>query len=69
MGQFDHIAKAMLASPLTAEFMEMAASSDFRRLEKSNAKRHHFLPQLLLRRFARPHNAKDCIFQMETISR
>lgn len=36
MGQFDHIAKAMLASPLMAEFMEMAGSNDFSRLEKSN---------------------------------
>jgi hypothetical protein len=69
MGQFDHISSAMFASPLMAVFMEMAESNDFSRLDKSNAKRHHFLPQLLLRRFSRPCNAKHCIFQMETTSR
>jgi len=63
MGQFDHIAKAMSASPLMAVFTEMAESNDFSRLDKSNAKRHHFLPQLLLRRFGRPHDGNDCIFQ------
>lgn len=68
MGQFDHIAKAMLSSPLVAVFKEMAESNDFSRLE-STAKRHHFLPRLLLRRFARPHNGKDCIFQMKTTRR
>jgi Protein of unknown function (DUF4238) len=69
MGQFDHIVDAMLASPLMAAFREMAESNDFSRLEKSNAKRHHFLPQLLLRRFARTHRGMERIFQMETTSR
>jgi Protein of unknown function (DUF4238) len=69
MGEFDHISSAMFASPLMAVFMEMAESNDFSRLDKTNAKRHHFLPQLLLRGFARDHQGKDCIFQMETTSR
>jgi hypothetical protein len=69
MGQFDHIAQAMLASPLMGAFIEMAESNDFSRLESSTAKRHHFLPQLLLRHFATPFRGKDCIFQMEATSR
>ena len=69
MGQFDHIAEAIFASPSVAVFMEMAESNDFGHLDKSAAKRHHFLPRLLLRRLSRPYNGKDCIFQMETTSR
>lgn len=69
MGQFDHIAAALKASPVTAAFMKMVHSNDFSRLDKNTAKRHHFLSQFLLRGFARAHNGKDCVFQMETRTR
>jgi hypothetical protein len=69
MGGFDHIAAALQASPVTAAFMEMVESNDFSRLDKSTAKRHHFLSQFLLRGFADTHNGKDCLFQMETKNR
>ena len=69
MGEFDHIAASMQASPVTAAFMEMVASNDFSRLDKSKAKRHHFVPQLLLRGFAHPYHGKPHLFQMETASR
>ena len=69
MGEFDHIAAALKASPITAAFMEMAESNDFSRLDKSQAKRHHFLSQFMLRGFAHTHNGKDCLFQMEVKSR
>ena len=41
MGEFDHIAAAMQASPVTAAFMEMTESNDFSLLDKNTAKRHH----------------------------
>lgn len=44
-------------------------SGDFSRLERNQAKRHHFLPQFLLRGFAHEHNGKDRLFQMQTASR
>lgn len=69
MGEFDHIAAALKASPLTAAFMEMAASNDFSRLDKNPAKRHHFLPRFLLRGFSHTHKGKYCVFQMEAKSR
>jgi hypothetical protein len=69
VGRFDHIAEAILASPLTAAFIEMAEAGDFSRLEKSEAKRQHFVPQLLLRSFAHEFNGKPYLFQMETRSR
>ncbi|MGA2163217.1 MAG: DUF4238 domain-containing protein [Solirubrobacteraceae bacterium] len=69
MGRFDHVAAAIEDSPVAAEFKEMAISHDFSRLDNNSAKRHHFVPQLLLRRFSHKHNKKDCIFQMETTSR
>ncbi|HZB34825.1 MAG TPA: DUF4238 domain-containing protein [Gaiellaceae bacterium] len=69
MGGFDLIAAALRASPVTAAFMEMVESNDFSRLDKSTAKRHHFLSQFLLRGFADTHNGKDCLFQMETKNR
>jgi hypothetical protein len=69
MGEFDHIAAAIQASPVTTAFMEMAATNDFGRLEKNAAKRHHFVSQFLLRSFAQQHRGKDCLFQMETRSR
>jgi hypothetical protein len=69
MGQFDHIANALRASPLTAAFMEMAETGDFSRLDKNQAKRQHFVPQLLLRGFSHPFNDKPYVFQMETGSR
>jgi Protein of unknown function (DUF4238) len=65
MGQFDPIADALRASPLNAAFMEMAETGDFSRLDKNQAKRHHYVPQLLLRGFSQPHHGKAHIFQME----
>ena len=47
----------------------MATSNDFSRLDRNAAKRHHFLPQFLLRGFAHQRNGKDCLFQIETTSR
>src|SRR4051794_35141695 len=52
VGEFDHIVAALQSSPVTAAFVEMAASNDFSRLEKSDAKRHHFVPQFVLRGFS-----------------
>jgi Protein of unknown function (DUF4238) len=69
MGEFDHIAAAMEASPITAAFKEMGESNDFSRLDKNAAKRHHFLSQFMLREFAHTHDGKDCLFQMEVTSR
>jgi len=69
MGEFDHIVAALDASPVTAAFREMVESNDFSSLDKNTAKRHHFVPQFLLRGFAEAHRGKDCIFQMETRSR
>src|SRR3954469_10717986 len=59
----------MFASPLMAELIEMGEANDFSRLDKNQAKRQHFVPQLLLRRFARGHDGKDSVFQMETGNR
>jgi len=69
VGEFDHIAAALQASPLTAAFMEMVESNDFSRLDKNTAKRHHFLSQFLLRGFGHSHKGKNCLFQMETRTR
>ena len=69
MGQFDHIAAALQASPVTAEFTKMAASGDFTALEANGAKRHHFLPQFQLRGFAETHDGKDRVFQMDAPNR
>jgi Protein of unknown function (DUF4238) len=59
----------MFASPLMADFMEMGRTHDFRRLDKGNVKRQHFVPQLLLRGFSRRHKGTETVFQMETSSR
>lgn len=69
IGEFDHIAAALWASPLVAACVEMATTNDFSRLDRNAAKRHHFLPQFLLRGFAHRHKGKACLFQMETASR
>ncbi len=68
-GDFDDIVAALRASPLTAAFMEMAASNDFSRLDRSTAKRHHFVPQLLLRGFSHDFKGKPHLFQMESKGR
>lgn len=69
MGEFDHIAAALQASPVTAAFMEMVESNDFSRLDKNQAKRHHFLSQFLLRGFAEGEKGKERLFQMDTRTR
>ena len=69
MGEFEHIAAALQASPVTAAFVEMVESNDFSRLEKNTAKRHHFLSQFLLRGFGHSNKGKNCLFQMETRTR
>jgi hypothetical protein len=47
----------------------MGVSGDFSRLDRNQAKRHHFVPHFLLRGFALEHNGNDRLFQMETASR
>ena len=69
MGEFDRIVAAMSESPVIAAFTEMSVSGDVSSLEKNGAKRHHFLPQLLLRRFASEADDRERIFQMETTGR
>ena len=69
VGEFDHIAAALWASPLMTACVEMAVSNDFSRLDRNAAKRHHFLPRFLLRGFSHRHKGKECLFQMETTSR
>jgi hypothetical protein len=44
----DEVAAAFQASPLFRELEEIAESGEFGRFE-SGAKRHHFVPQMLLR--------------------
>ena len=69
MGQFDHIVSALQASPVTQAFREMVESNDFSQLDKSDAKRHHFLSQFLLRGFGQAWDGTETIFQMEVKSR
>lgn len=64
VGQFDDIAGAFQSSPLMCELIEMAESGDFARLE-SQAKRQHFVPQLLLREFSRRQGQKHYLFQLD----
>lgn len=69
MGRFDHVANAMLASPIAQDLARMVESQDYSRLDKNSAKRHHFLPQFMLRGFSHSHRGQDCVFQMEVTSR
>lgn len=69
MGEFDHIVAALQSSPVVRALTEMGVSGDFSRLDGNQAKRHHFLPQFLLRGFAQECGGKDRLFQMETGSR
>jgi Protein of unknown function (DUF4238) len=69
MGQFDHIASALLASPVTAELKRITASGDYSQLDANGAKRHHFLPQFQLRGFAQTLRGKYCVFQMDATGR
>lgn len=69
VGEFDHIAAAMEASPLMAELKAMGLSGDFSKLERNAAKRHHYVPQFVLRGFADPADGGRRIFQMPTGSR
>lgn len=69
MGEFDRIVAAMSESPVIAAFTEMSVSGDFSHLEKNPAKRHHFLPQLLLRRLAFVGEDREGIFQMKATGR
>jgi hypothetical protein len=69
MGEFDHIAEAMRESPVVSAFTEMSLAGDFSALEKNQAKRQHFLPQLLLRKFAFVKDGQEGIFQMKAAGR
>jgi hypothetical protein len=69
MGEFDHLVAAIEASPITAAFKLMVDSDDFSSLDKNAAKRHHFVPQFLLRGFAETRTGKDALWQMNTRSR
>jgi Protein of unknown function (DUF4238) len=55
------------SSPLVAELTEIIQSGDFSRFE-SSAKRQHFVPQLLLRRFSRGSGDAPPIFELDTTS-
>jgi hypothetical protein len=68
MGEFDHIVEALQATPIFEVFAPMAESGDYSALE-SEAKRHHYVPQFLLRGFSQIHHAKPHVFQMETQNR
>ena len=48
---------------------EMTASEDFSRLDANKAKRHHYVPQLTLRGFAKEQNGAQRVFQMHTTGR
>jgi uncharacterized protein DUF4238 len=69
MGEFDHIVAAMGESPVISAFTEMSLSGDFSALEKNPAKRQHFLPQLLLRKFSFTREGQEGIFQMKAAGR
>jgi hypothetical protein len=69
VGEFDHIVAAMEASPLMAELKAMGLSGDFSKLDRNAAKRHHYVPQFVLRGFADPTDGGRRIFQMPTRSR
>jgi hypothetical protein len=68
VGEFDHIAEALRATPIFEAFAPMVESGDYSALE-TEAKRHHYVPQFLLRGFSHSHHGKPHIFQMETGSR
>jgi hypothetical protein len=69
MGEFDHIVSAMNASPIMRELVEMGSTGDFSRLDANQAKRHHYIPQFVLREFATRRDGKHFIFQMPTQGR
>lgn len=69
MGEFDHIVAAMKASPLMAELTAMGLTGDFSKLDRNAAKRHHYVPQFVLRGFADPADGGRRIFQMPIRSR
>jgi hypothetical protein len=69
VGEFDHIIAAMEASPLMADLKAMGLSGDFSKLDRNAAKRHHYVPQFVLRGFADPADGGRRIFQMPTRSR
>src|SRR5262245_1316614 len=69
MGEFDHIVEAMGESPVIRAFKEMSLSGDFSALDQNPAKRHHFLPQLLLRKFSFTRDGQEGIFQMKAAGR
>lgn len=69
MGEFDHIVEAMGESPVISAFKEMSLSGDFSALDQNPAKRQHFLPQLLLRKFSFTRDGQEGIFQMKAAGR
>jgi hypothetical protein len=69
VGEFDHIVAAMEASPLMTELKAMGISGDFSKLDGNRAKRHHYVPQFVLRGFTDPADGGRRIFQMPTRSR
>ncbi len=69
VSEFDDIVAAMEASPLMAELKAMGLSGEFSKLDRNPAKRHHYVPQFVLRGFADPADGGRRIFQMPTRSR
>jgi hypothetical protein len=68
MGEFDQIVAALTVSPVTPALKEMADAEDFSSLE-SAAKRHHYVPQFLLKGFTDERDGGRRIFQMPTSGR
>ncbi len=68
MGEFDDIADALRATPIFEVFAPMVEAGDYSALE-TEARRHHYVPQFLLRSFSHNHGGKPHVFQMETSGR
>ncbi len=60
----DEVDAAFAASPLLLELQEIFEQENLGRLD-SDAKRQHFVPQLLLRGFSQPRDGKDTLYQLD----
>ncbi|HZQ80951.1 MAG TPA: DUF4238 domain-containing protein [Gaiellaceae bacterium] len=67
IGEFEHIVTALQAAPIYTALNSMAESGDYSALE-TQAKRHHYVPQFLLRRFSHEYEGKPHVFQMDMTS-
>jgi hypothetical protein len=62
--EFNDFRTGWLQSPLGLLIAEMRQTGDYGRIEKSEAKRHHFVPQLLLREFSADPDRR-ALFQLD----